>query len=111
MGQADTSPSDVDATSSSALFIRVEKSSVRRGQIRANSCQVARPNSITPSSSERPSRNLSPATDSGPCRKAQPPVGVPADPSGSVTTPSRLMNSITMTRPTMGSFRRVRTDR
>jgi hypothetical protein len=35
---------------------------------------------------------------SGPYRNAQPPPGVPPDPSGSSTTPSSVMNSMTMTR-------------
>jgi threonine aldolase len=36
----------------------------------------------------------SPATVSGSCRKAQPPAGVPSEPSGSDTIPSRVMNSV-----------------
>src|SRR5580700_4137138 len=52
---------------------------------------------MTPSSSLVPSRNLSPATVSGPCRNAQPPAAVPSEPSGSDTIPSRVMNSMTMT--------------
>ena len=39
--------------------------------------QALAPEAAPPSSSVRPSRNLSPATVSGPCRKAQPPAGVP----------------------------------
>jgi hypothetical protein len=45
---------------------------------------------MTPSSSVVPSLNLSPATVSGPCRNAQPPPGVPPDPSGSEDTDHAL---------------------
>src|SRR5215510_6855510 len=40
---------------------------------------------------------LVPGDRFGPCRNAQPPAGVPPDPSGSVTIPSRVMNSMTIT--------------
>ena len=88
---ADASVSVREATSFGTAFIRAENGSSRPGQIRENSCQVVRPSSMTPSSSVRPSRNLSPATVSRPCRNAQPPAGVPSDPSGSDTIPSRVM--------------------
>jgi hypothetical protein len=42
-------------------------------------------------------RNLSPATASGPKRKAQPPSRVPREPSGSSVTPSSVTNCATMT--------------
>ena len=89
---ADASVSVRDATSFGTAFIRAEKGSLRPGQSRENNCQVLRPSSRTPSSSVLPSRNLSPATVSGPCRNAQPPAGVPPDPSGSDTIPSMVMN-------------------
>jgi hypothetical protein len=85
------------ATSFAAAFIRAENGSVRGGHSRENSCQVSRPSSRTPSSMVLPSWNLSPATASGPCLNAHPPAGVPPDPSGSVTIPSRVMNWTTMT--------------
>src|SRR5262249_23380563 len=62
-----------------------------------NSSQVARPRSRTPSSRVLPSRNLSPAISWRPCRSAQPPAGVPSDPSGSDTIPSSVTNWMTMT--------------
>src|SRR5262249_1936934 len=84
-------------TSFGTAFIRAENGWSRRGQIGENSSQVLRPSSRTPSSSTLPSRNLSPATAAGPCRNAHPPAGVPPDPSGSVTIPSTVMNSMTTT--------------
>ena len=85
------------ATSFATAFIWAENGSSRPGQIRENSSQVFRPSSRTPSSSTPPSRNMSPAIASRPYRNAQPPAGVPPDPSGSVTIPSRVMNSMTIT--------------
>jgi hypothetical protein len=65
---ADASVSVRDAASFDTAFIRAEKGSSRPGHSRENNCQVLRPSSRTPSSSVFPSRNLSPATVSGPCR-------------------------------------------
>jgi hypothetical protein len=81
--EADVSVRVREATSFCAAFIRAENGSSRPGHSRENNCQVLRPSSRTASSSVRPSRNLSPATVSGPCRKAQPPAGVPPESSGS----------------------------
>ncbi|MCP9949509.1 hypothetical protein [Actinomadura madurae] len=92
VAHAEVSVSVREATSFGAAFIRAANGSSRPGQIREKSCQVLRPSSMTPWSRVSPSRNLSPATVSGPCRNAQPPVGVPADPSGSDTIPSMVMN-------------------
>jgi hypothetical protein len=66
-------PNSVITTSLAILFIRWEKSSVRFGQIAVKCSQVARPRSSAPLSMMLPSRNLSPATASGPGRIAQPP--------------------------------------
>ena len=96
-GNAEVSVSVWLATSFGTAFSRAANGVSRPGQILANSSQVFRPNSMTPWSSTLPSWNLSPATVSGPCRNAQPPAGVPSDPSGSDTIPSRVMNSITIT--------------
>jgi hypothetical protein len=69
--EADVSVRVREATSFCAAFIRAENGSSRPGHSRENNCQVLRPSSRTPSSSVRP------------CRKAQPPAGVPPESSGS----------------------------
>ena len=74
---AEVSVSVREATSFGTAFIRAENGSSRPGHSLENSCQVVRPSSRTPSSSVLPSRNLSPATVSGPCRNAQPPPACP----------------------------------
>jgi multidrug transporter EmrE-like cation transporter len=102
--QAPAWSSDRDTTSFGIAFILVEKSSSRPGQIRQNICQVRRPSSSAPVSSSAPRRNGSPVTASGPNRKAQPPGPKPSFPSGSCVTPSRVTNSITMTRLITASF-------
>src|ERR1044071_2661788 len=94
---ADASVSVREATSLGTLFMRTENGSSRPAQIRENRRQVFRPSSRTPLSSTLPSRNGSPVTASRPCRKTQPPAGVPPDPSGSDTMPSRVTNSMTIT--------------
>jgi hypothetical protein len=90
--------------------MRVEKSSCRVGQIREQRCQVLRPRSRAPDSNTGPSLNLSPATDAEPYLKAQPPSAEPSAPSGSCTTPSSDVNSMTITllmcRPPVGLSRR-----
>ena len=102
--QASTRSSEREATSFSIAVSFLEKSSVRGGKSRANSCHVVRPRRLTPVSSTGPRRNLSPATTSGPYRNAQPPCGVPPEPSGSSTTPSSVMNCATMILPISVSF-------
>ena len=72
---ADASVSVREATSLGTAFIRAANGSSRPGHSRENNCQVVRPSSMTPPSRVLPSRNLSPATVSGPCRNAQPPAG------------------------------------
>ena len=84
-------------------FIRRENGSSRVGHSPANFSQVRRPSSSAPVPMSPPSPNLSPATACGPCRNAHPPYGVPSAPSGSCTTPSMVMNSMTTTRPTAAS--------
>lgn len=86
------------ATSFGTRFIASEKSSARPGQMRENCCQVLRPSNSSPVSRMGPILNLSPATTSGPWRNAQPPFGLPALPSGSSMTPSRVEKAMTMVR-------------
>src|SRR5689334_16547994 len=89
--------SDRDATSLGMAFSLAENGSSRPGQILANICQVWRPSSRAPVSSTSLSPNGSPVTGPGPNLNAHPPCGVPSFPSGSCMTPSRDMNSMTMT--------------
>ncbi len=70
LDQALTSVTVREKTSLGMRFMDVENSSVRLGQIWENRSQVRRPSSNTPESSTGPRRNLSPATASGPWRKA-----------------------------------------
>src|SRR5215831_766751 len=90
--------SDRDTTSLGTAFIWAENGSSRPGQILANISQVRRPSSIAPVSSTSPRPNGSLVTGSGPYRNAHPPCLNPSFPSGSWMTPSRDMNSMTMTR-------------
>jgi putative ABC transport system ATP-binding protein len=64
------------------------------GQMRENSSQVLRPKSMTPVPSLGPSLKWSGGR--GPSRKAQRPLAVPSEPSGSSVMPSRVMKANTM---------------
>ena len=85
-------------------FIRVENGSSRVGHRPANFSQVRRPSSSDTGLHELAQAELVARHGLRPVAGTPiPPYGVPSAPSGSCTTPSRVTNSMTMTRPTAAS--------